>query len=155
MTDLHDRVLSYLDDHTTLNLATTGPGGLWAAAILYVHDDLDLYFTSVPSTRHAVNIDATHHAACTIIDECTTWQNMKGMQVEGKVVLVEDVAERTRVVADYLRRFPFAVGMWNGESDPARIGADPGIHAFFRLTPTRVLFTDNEHHPQGREELPL
>lgn len=155
MSHLQDHVLEYLDNHTTLNLATAGPAGLWAAAVLYVNDGVCLYFTSVASTRHGVNLAGTHHAAGTINDECRSWTGMKGLQIEGEVAPVEDLVERTRVIADYLQRFPFAAGMWNGESDAARIAADPGIHAFYRLTPTRVLYTDNERYPAGREELPV
>jgi uncharacterized protein YhbP (UPF0306 family) len=150
---LRDRLLAYLDAHTTLNLATTGPGGLWAAAVLYVHEGTTLYFTSVAATRHGVNIAGTHHAAGTINDDCTSWQSMKGIQLEGAVEPVDDVAARTRIVRAYLERFPFAAALWPGRSDPAEIAADPGIHGFYRIVPERLLFTDNEHHPQGREEL--
>jgi uncharacterized protein YhbP (UPF0306 family) len=153
MNDLRDRILSYLDGHTTLNLATAGPEGPWAAAVLYVHEDLELYFTSVAATRHGRAVETTHRAAGTINDDCVDWISMKGVQVEGDVVPVDDVAERTRVVAAYLARFPFAAALWNGDTDATRIGADPGIHGFYKLTPRRVLFTDNEHHPEGREEL--
>jgi uncharacterized protein YhbP (UPF0306 family) len=156
MTDtLRDRLQAYLDAHTTLNLATAGPAGVWAAAVLYVQRGPHLYFTSVAATRHGQNLEETARAAGTINDDCTSWISMKGVQLEGTVAPVDDRGELLEVVTAYLRRFPFAAGLWNGESDPARITADPGIHGFYRLTPTRLLFTDNEHHPQGREELEL
>lgn len=150
---LTDRVAVYLDGHTTLNLATAGPAGLWAAAVLYVHDGPRLYFTSVAATRHGQNLIATGAAAGTINDDCTSWLAMKGVQLEGTVVPVDDVDERARAAAAYLQRFPFAAALWHGETDPARIAADPGTHGFFCLTPTRMYFMDNEHHPEGREEL--
>jgi uncharacterized protein YhbP (UPF0306 family) len=152
---LADRVAAYLDGHTTLNLATTGPAGLWVAAVLYVHEGPQLYFTSVAVTRHGQNLRATGMAAGTINDDCTSWQAMKGLQLEGTVAAVDAVGERTRIAAAYLRRFPFAAALWHGETDAVRIGVDPGTHGFFRLTPTRMYFMDNEHHPQGREEVPV
>lgn len=152
---LSDRVLAYLDGHTTLNLATDGPAGLWSAAVLYVHDGVNLYFTSVAATRHGQNLVETHRAAGTINDDCTSWIEMKGIQLEGRVEPVTDVAERQRAAAEYLRRFPFATALWHGESDPAVIARDPGSHGFFRITPSRMFFMDNEHHPEGREELAL
>jgi uncharacterized protein YhbP (UPF0306 family) len=152
MNDLRDRVLSYLDGHTTLNLATHGPAGLWAAAVLYVHEELDLYFTSVAGTRHAQNF-ATGRVAGTINDDCTSWQAMKGVQLEGAFERVDDVAVRTRVAAAYLQRFSFAAALWDGSTDAAAIGHDPGVHGFYRIRPSRLLFTDNEHHPEGRETL--
>jgi len=123
--------------------------------VMYVAEGRHLYFTSVAATRHGQNLVATGKAAGTIADEVTTWPAMKGMQLEGTVVAVDDVAERTRVVAHYLARFPFSAALWHGETDAARIGADPGSHGFFRLTPTRMYFMDNEHHPAGREEVPV
>lgn len=155
MSDLADRVRAYLRGHTTLNLATAGPDGAWAAAVLYVVDGPHLYFTSVATTRHGRDLLATGRAAGTINDECTTWLAMKGIQLEGTVAPVDDRGERERVVTAYLARFPFAVGLWHGEADPARIADDPGTHGFFRLTPTRLFFTDNEHAPGRREELPV
>jgi uncharacterized protein YhbP (UPF0306 family) len=152
---LADRVAAYLDGHTTLNLATTGPAGLWSAAVLYVHEGPQLYFTSVAVTRHGQNLRATGQAAGTINDDCTSWLSMKGIQLEGTVEAVDAVGERTRVAAAYLRRFPFAAALWHGETDPVRIGVNPGTHGFFRLTPTRMYFMDNEHHPEGREEVPV
>lgn len=152
MLTLRDRVLAYLRAHTTLNLATDGPGGLWAAAVLYVLDGPHLYFTSVEATRHGVNLRLSHRGAGTINDDVTDWQSMKGIQIEGTIDKVTDVDERTRIAAAYLARFPFAAALWPGQS-PVAIGHDPGTHTFFRVTPTRLLFTDNEHHPEGREEL--
>jgi uncharacterized protein YhbP (UPF0306 family) len=123
---LADRVAAFLDRHTTLNLATTGSAGLWAAAVLYVHEGPQLYFTSEAHTRHGQNLLATGLAAGTINDDCPTWQAMKGLQLEGTVTAVDGVGERTRIAAAYLRRFPFAAALWHGETDPVRVGVDPG-----------------------------
>jgi uncharacterized protein YhbP (UPF0306 family) len=152
---LPERVLAFLSGHTTLSLATHGPAGLWAAAVLYVNEGTRLYFTSVATTRHGQNLVETRRAAGTINDDCTTFQSMKGIQLEGLVEPVTDVDERHRVVTAYLARFPFSTGLWHGVSDAAVIARDPGTHGFFRLTPTRLYLMDNEHHPEGREELAL
>ena len=152
---LSARVLAYLDGHTTLNLATSGPAGLWAAAVLYVRDGDRLYFTSVASTRHGQNVVATGVGAGTINEDCTTWIAMKGVQLEGLIEPVVDEDELRRVATAYLRRFPFSAALWHGVSDPDVIARDPGIHGFFRITPSRMFFMDNEHHPGGREEVTL
>ena len=150
---LSARVAEYLDSHTTIGLATEGPSGLWAAAVLYVRQGAHLYFTSVPDTRHALNLAANRRAAGTIHDDCHSWAAMKGIQFEGHVDVVREPGELLRVVTAYLARFPFAAGMWKGQSDPAVIARDPGRHGFYQITVTRLHFMDNEHHPEGREEL--
>jgi uncharacterized protein YhbP (UPF0306 family) len=152
---LSDRVVAYLDGHTTLNLATTGPAGLWAAAVLYVHDRGRLYFTSVASTRHGQNIAATGVGAGTINDDCTSWMTMKGVQLECAIEPVAEHDELLRIATQYLRRFPYAAALWDGVTDPAVVAADPGIHGFFRITPSRMFFMDNEHSPGRREEVTL
>ena len=151
--ELRDRINAYLDAHTTFSLATAGPSGPWATPVLYVHDGTKLYFTSVAATRHASEMLATGRVAATVTGECTGVAAMKGVQLEGRVELVEDVDERRRIVDAYLRRFPFSVGLWHGESDPEVIARDPGVHGFYRITPTKLLFTDYENLPCGREEL--
>ncbi len=148
---LADRVTAFLDGHTTLNLATAGPAGLWAAAVLYVADGGHLYFTSVAATRHGQNLLATSHGAGTINDDCTSWLAMKGVQLEGRVEPVADLHELTRIAAAYLRRFPFSAALWHGVTDPEAIARAPGTHGFFRLTPSLMYFMDNEHHPEGRQ----
>ena len=152
---LRDRVEQYLDDHTTLNLATFGPGGVWACAVLYVRDGVHLYFTSVAKTRHGVNINTTHTVSGTINDDCTSWETMAGIQLGGVVEKVTDFEERRRVVRKYLERFPFSTALWHGESDPEKIAWDPGTHDFYRITPSQLLFTDNTFAPGRREELVL
>jgi uncharacterized protein len=153
--ELRTRVLAFIDAHTTLNLATHGPEGLWAAAVLYFADELDLYFTSVAATRHGRNMTATWRIAGTINDDCHEWIQMKGVQLQGALTRVDDVAERTHVAAAYLRKFPFAAGLWHGVSDPVVIGRDPGGHDFYRIVPELLYFTDAEHEQGRRQELAL
>lgn len=153
--ELRERVLSYLSNHTTLNLATYGPAGLWSSAVLYINDGTTLYFTSVARTRHGVNVNTSGIVSGTVNDDCKSWESMKGIQLEGRAELVTDFAERRRVVRAYLARFPYATALWHGEHEADIIALDPGIHDFYRVTPTKLLFTDNEHAPGSREELPL
>lgn len=150
---LRERVAAYFAEHTTLGLATYGPAGLWSATVMYVSDGIDLYFTSVASTRHGINMLATGEVAVTIHDECTAWERMKGVQLTGVVERIDDLEQRRPLVASYLRRFPFACGLWHGEADPEVIARDPGVHHFYRIRPTQLFFTDNEHAPGRREEL--
>jgi uncharacterized protein YhbP (UPF0306 family) len=151
--ELRERVLAYLESRTVFNLATAGPAGLWASAVLYVNEGTTLYFTSVAATRHGVNMRTTRTCAGTISDECHTFEQMKGVQIEGIVSHVDDPVELRRVVRAYLMRFPFASGLWQGETNADVIARDVGIHGFYRITPTKLLFTDNAHSPGMREEL--
>jgi uncharacterized protein YhbP (UPF0306 family) len=152
---LRDRVDKFLTDHTTLNLATYGPGGLWACAVLYVHDGVHLYFTSVHQTRHGVNINTSNTVSGTINDDCKSWETMAGIQLGGMVEKVTDLDERRRVVRAYLAKFPYSCALWHGETEADVIALDPGTHDFYRITPKQLLFADNGYAPGKREELVL
>jgi len=152
---LRERIEKFLTDHTTLNLATFGPQGLWSCAVLYVHEGVNLYFTSVESTRHSINMLARNVIAGTINDDCKSWEGMAGIQVGGVVEKVTDLDERRRVVRAYLAKFPYSVGLWHGRSDVEVIAQDPAGHDFYRITLTQLMFADNSYAPGKREELVL
>jgi uncharacterized protein YhbP (UPF0306 family) len=123
--------------------------------VLYVNDGTDLYYTSVASTRHGINVSTSNMVSGTIHDDCKSWESMKGIQLSGRVYKVVELVERSRVARAYLARFPYARALWNGEYEPDVIALDPGIHEFYRISPKQLLFTDNEHSPGVREELEL
>lgn len=152
---LRERIEKYLSEHTTLNLATYGPGGLWSCAVLYVNDGVNLYFTSVERARHSVNMLAHNVIAGTVNDDCKSWETMAGIQVGGVVEKVTDLDERRRVLRAYLAKFPYSAALWHGESDLEVIARDPAGHDFYRVTPTQLLFADNSYAPGKREELAL
>lgn len=138
---LRERIEEYLGNHTTLNLATYGPGGLWACAVLYVNVGTTLYFTSVAATRHGLNINTNNVVSGTINDDCKSFETMAGLQLGGRVEKVTDLDERRRIVGAYLAKFPFSTALWHGESEVERIALDPGTHDFYRITPNQLLFT--------------
>jgi uncharacterized protein YhbP (UPF0306 family) len=138
---LRDRIEEYLGTHTTLNLATYGPGGLWACAVLYINVGTTLYFTSVATTRHGVNINTSNFISGTVNDDCKSFETMAGVQLAGVVVKVTSVEERRRIVREYLKKFPFSTALWHGESSADAIALDPGTHDFYRVTPTQLRFT--------------
>ena len=152
---LRERIEQYLAAHTTLNLATYGPGGLWACAVLYVNVGTTLYFTSVAQTRHGVNINTSGIVSGTINDDCKSWETMAGVQLGGVVELVTDFDERRRIVRAYLEKFPYSTALWHGESEADMIALDPQGHDFYRITPHQLLFTDNQTAPGRREELAM
>jgi uncharacterized protein YhbP (UPF0306 family) len=152
---LRERVEKYLAEHTTLNLATYGPGGLWSCAVLYIHDGVNLYFTTVHQTRHGININTSNVVAGTINDDCKSWETMAGIQLGGVVEKVTDYDERRRVVRAYLAKYPFSTALWHGEHEADMIALDPRGHDFYRITPKQLLFTDNTYAPGKRQELVL
>lgn len=131
-----ERALAYLQEHQVLTLATSGPDGVWAAAVFYVNDGFDLYFLSAGHTRHASHIAQNPRVAGTIQEDYTGWQEIKGIQLEGTVSLL---AGRKRKIALtlYWKKYPFLA-----EAGEAVKTALAGVN-WYCLVPEHVYFIDN------------
>jgi uncharacterized protein YhbP (UPF0306 family) len=128
--------LRYLQTHHVLTLATTGPAGVWAAAVFYVNDGFDLYFLSAGHTRHARNMAETPSVAGTIQEDYDDWAAIKGIQLEGRVYALAGSAA-TQARAFYEQRFPFIA------TAPPRIREALASVTWYRLVPARLYFIDN------------
>lgn len=146
---LHERVHQVLREHHVLTLATRDGESVWAAALFYAHEGLDLYFLSRPGTRHALNLVRAPQAAVTIQRDYDDWPRIVGLQAEGLVVQL-DGDERAHARAVYAAKFPFV----------GRLGAAPAAIAealnrvhWYRFTPQRLYLVDNSLGFGHRDEL--
>jgi uncharacterized protein YhbP (UPF0306 family) len=151
MTLLRDKTLAYLRDHNVMTLATTGPQGLWAAAVFYVNDGFTLYFLSAPTSRHSLNIKTLPGVSATIQEDYKDWREIKGIQLEGEARRIEG-AEQAAAIARYGLKFPI-VG--NLASAPAEIVKAMSRIVWYKVAPTRLYFIDNALGLGHRDEVPL
>ncbi|MCB8977264.1 MAG: pyridoxamine 5'-phosphate oxidase family protein [Ardenticatenaceae bacterium] len=140
--------LAYLDTHQVMTLATTGPQGIWAAAVFYVNDGFDLIFLSAGHTRHAQNITAVPHIAATIQEDYRDWEKIQGIQLEGSVSLLTDVSRET-AIAQYRQKYPFLV-----RADTAMQTALAKVN-WYVLRPERLFFVDNSLGLGHRDEIAI
>jgi len=151
MTSLREKTLAYLSDRNVMTLATTGPQGLWAAAVFYVNDGFTLYFLSAPTSRHSLNIEAQPTVSAAIQEDYKDWREIKGIQLEGEARRIEG-AEQAAAIARYGLKFPI-VG--NLATAPAEIVKAMSRIAWYKVTPTRLYFIDNSLGLGHRDEVPL
>jgi uncharacterized protein YhbP (UPF0306 family) len=155
--DLRARVLAYLAAHNTVSLATVADGRPWAATVFYANVGTDLYFLSEPKTRHCTNILASGVVAGTINEDYRDWQQIKGIQLEGRAAEVSGKVALARALAAYLRKYPFVKQFLA----PGQLlqGVQIAGKAFdirmWRLRPERLYYLDNARGFSAREELPL
>ena len=142
------RALAYVAGHHVMTLATSGPQGVWAAAVFYAHDGFRFVFLSAGHTRHARNIAATPEVAATIQSDYDDWTAIKGIQLEGTVEQL-DGARRSAALALYSARFNFlAQPVAAIESALARVN-------WYELRPRRLYFVDNAQGFGHRDEIGL
>ena len=92
-----------------MTLSTTGPDGAPHAATVYFAADekVNLYFFSDAGSQHAQDLAADARAAAAIHPLVSGWQEIRGLQLRGRVRAVPKGAEWERAWALYQAKFPF------------------------------------------------
>ncbi|HEX9788141.1 MAG TPA: pyridoxamine 5'-phosphate oxidase family protein [Candidatus Binatia bacterium] len=152
--ELKQQVLDYLQSHNTMTLATCAGEIPWAATVFYASDDLELYFFSSPDSRHCQNLSVNSLVAVTIQEDYKDWRAIKGIQLEGQVMLVDGMLEKTKAMAVYARKYADVIKLF---TDPA---SGPFYKAFlrvkfYRVAPEKLFYIDNQQGFGKRQELNL
>lgn len=152
--DLKSQVLDYLRSHNTMTLATCADGTPWAATVFYASDDLDLYFFSAPDSRHCQNLALNPRVAVTIQEDYKDWRAIKGIQIEGTVMLIDEVLEKTKAMAIYARKYADVIKLFTDPASGVFYKAFLKVK-FYRVVPKLVLYIDNQQGFGNRQELQL
>jgi len=153
-TDLKQQIVDYLHSHNTMTLATTQGDLPWAATVFFASEDFCLYFFSAPYSRHCQNVAANPRVAVTIQEDYRDWRKIKGIQLEGRVTLVDGIIEKARAMAIYARKYPGIIKLF---TDPAS-----GVFhkaflkvKFYCIETEKIFYIDNEQGFGNRQELVL
>ena len=152
--DLKRQILEYLAAHNTMTLATCANDAPWAATVFYASDDLRLYFFSSPESRHGLNILANGRVGVTVQEDYKDWRQIKGIQIEGMVAVVDSMLEKTKAMAVYARKYPDVIKLFTDPSSGQLFKAFAKVK-FFVITPVKVFFIDNQQGFGKRQELLL
>ena len=155
-----------------MTIATAKGESPWAAAIFYANDGFTLYFLSDPKSLHSKNISENPIVAATINEDYHDWRKIKGIQMEGKAELIANEEEMTEAVATYVNKYSFTAAYLKIISSPfpkitgyldkllSKLPLIPGLPTtfnarFYKMTPTKVRFIDNEKNFAHHEEFLL
>ncbi|HLN86385.1 MAG TPA: pyridoxamine 5'-phosphate oxidase family protein [Candidatus Limnocylindrales bacterium] len=152
--NLKQQVVDYLKSHNTMTLATCVADLPWAATVFFASDDLKLYFFSAPESRHCQNLAANQRVAVTIQEDYKDWRRIKGIQLEGRVELVDGVLEKAKVMAVYAIKYPDVIKLFTEPSSGVLHKAFLKVK-FFCVVPERLFFIDNEQGFGKRQELSI
>ncbi|MEZ4770708.1 MAG: pyridoxamine 5'-phosphate oxidase family protein [Caldilineales bacterium] len=139
------RLRTFLAQHTTMTLATVGPDGApQAAAVFYAADEqLNLFFLSSPTSRHSRNVQQDPRVAATIHDDGQAWQQICGLQIEGRIQPVEG-AGLLHAARVFAARFDFLRGPLADPDDaPADLRGPLASNRFYVLRPVWIRLIDN------------
>jgi uncharacterized protein YhbP (UPF0306 family) len=152
--DLKRQVLDYLQSHNTMTLATSAGDFPWAATVFYASDDLRLYFFSAPDSRHCQNLSANARVAVTVQEDYKDWREIKGIQLEGKVVLVDGVLEKGKAMTIYARKYPEVIKLFSDPKSGVFYKAFLKVK-FYCVVPEKLFYIDNQQGFGKRQELVL
>jgi len=148
---LKQEVLDYLRGHNTMTLATCASDVPWASTVFYASDDLRLYFLSAPESRHCQNLSGNSRVGVTIQEDYKDWREIKGVQLEGNVKLVDSVIERAEAMAIYARKYPEVVKLFTSPDSGVLSKAFLKVK-FYCVTPTKIFFINNAQGFGKRQE---
>src|SRR5262245_15510022 len=152
--DLKQQVLDYLKSHNTMTLATSAGDVPWAATVFFASDDLRLYFFSAPESRHCQNLAGNSTVAATVQEDYKDWRKIKGIQLEGRVMLVDGMIEKAKALAIYGLKYPEVIKLFTDPSSGVFHQAFLKVK-FYCVVPERLFFIDNEQGFGKRQELLL
>jgi uncharacterized protein len=151
---LKQQILEYLLSHNTMTLATCSGDVPWAATVFYASDEFTLYFFSSPDSRHIQNLSANPRVAVTIQEDYKDWRAIKGIQLEGRAVLVDGVLEKAKAMAIYARQYGDVIKLFTDPASGVFYKAFLKVR-FYRVEPERLFFIDNQQGFGKRQEFDL
>jgi general stress protein 26 len=126
------RVLEFIQDHSALTIATASATGVpHAATMIYVVDDLTVYFSTNPDTITASHISSNPRVSFAVGEYEQEWEKSRGVQVDGEAEVVISPSEIQHVVSLFQGKFP---SLRNARVSNLSI---------FRIRPTSIHFVDN------------
>jgi uncharacterized protein YhbP (UPF0306 family) len=152
--DLKQKILDYLHTHNTMTLATCANEAPWAATVFYASEEWRLYFFSVPQSRHCQNLAANCRVAVTIQEDYKDWRQIKGIQLEGKGLLVDSVIDKAKAMAVYARKYPEIIKLFTTPGSGVFYQAFLKVK-FYRVAPEKMFYINNEQGFGKRQELEL
>jgi hypothetical protein len=97
---------------------------------------------------------ANSRVAVTIQEDYKDWRLIKGIQIEGKVVLVDSVLEKAKAIAVYARKYPAVIRLFTDPTSGVYHRAFLKVK-FYCVMPERLFYIDNEQGFGKRQELPI
>ncbi len=140
--DAETRIRQYLADGQLIQLATVHNGRPWVATVYFVADtSLNLYWLSLPTRRHSMEIMEDKRVAIAIVIK--TDKPVIGLQGEGTVEVVTHAGTVQGVMEKYTAKYNAGKDFYNnfvrGTND----------HRMYCFTPERFSLFDEVNFPDS------
>jgi uncharacterized protein YhbP (UPF0306 family) len=153
LTELAGRLVA---EQTTMTLATARNDVAWAAPVYYVFFKSGFYFLSDPQSRHIQEAHQSGQTSAAIHAFASTWREIRGVQMSGRIEAVESSLEALQVFKEYLKKYPFTKEFFskdvslNLQSFGERFGVK-----LYKFVPGLIYYLDNHIRFAFREVVKL
>ncbi len=130
------KILSLLDQHRTMTLATLRPDG-WpqATTVGYANEGLTIYFLCGPDSQKAANLAHDDRVSITVDDDTPQVMEITGLSMAARAVAVDDPAEGEKALRLLMQRYPEQKSLPLPMPTPADV-------RLFRVAPTVISLLD-------------
>ena len=135
--DLEKAIVSYLDSHRHMALATVkDDGSPYASTVSYVNKGLTIFFMTDPSSQKGKNIQFCPKVGVAISEDYLDWDKIEGVQLTGSVEWITDQTELKQIQQMFAHKFPQVHKYLSG------YGVTIDIIPFLRITAKRINYLD-------------
>ncbi|MDQ1336793.1 MAG: hypothetical protein QG552_3743 [Thermodesulfobacteriota bacterium] len=154
--DLETLARELIASQSTMALATARKGEAWAAPVYYVFYQGGFYFFSAPDSRHILESIESGQAAATIYPFVSSWKDIRGIQMSGRIKKVGPGLTAVRAVQAYIEKYPFIPEFFDPgqDLDLENFGKRFRVR-FYRFRPALVYYVDNAIRFGFREAIAL
>ena len=105
--ELRRKILSLLDQHRAMTIATLRPDG-WpqATTVGYANEGLTLYFLCAPESQKAANLARDDRVSLTIDDDTPQVMEITGLSMAARAQAVVDRVEAEKALRLLMRKYP-------------------------------------------------
>jgi uncharacterized protein len=123
-----------------MTLATSAGAYPWASDVYFAADGYQLIFFSSPASRHSLNLAANPQCASTVHPSTSSWQEIKGLQMEGTAEPIEGLEPTAQAILVYSAKFAFARHLLENPFELGKKALNVKAHVF---RPARIHYLDN------------
>jgi uncharacterized protein YhbP (UPF0306 family) len=106
LSNIEQVIREYLPGVVHMSLATSNNNVPWISELHFMYDaDLHIYFRSLPSRRHSLDIKENPNVSGNVIKQHTIGEKVRGVYFEGKAELIENVTMQSESYKAFTKRF--------------------------------------------------
>jgi uncharacterized protein YhbP (UPF0306 family) len=95
------------NEYTTLATSDSN-GAPWVSILAYSYDtDWNLYFVSIPKSKHGQQLERKRMVACSIFDSRQDWGKGVGLQIEAKCKIISENEFKHVSKVYFERKYPY------------------------------------------------